>query len=235
MRNRIRQKAGEVQAFRTLERGVEKWCREHTQRHESSPISEEGQNLLDNTDRWCDQASILKECYESRKRERIHEDGSFRHHQKGSITTTYTSDWLLRPGEYRRKLGEWLKGTSVNSQDQRRMLQAIANRFPSNVWINRITKGKESSKCDLCKALWIKENRFTTETDLPDQDLGHIQHSCEALAEAHTAPHHRCCRLIHGELSQLASPNRRFMCISGEKNLETIWQELEEEFREDIQ
>ena len=25
------------------------------------------------------------------------------------------------------------------------------------------------------------------------------------------------------------------MCISGEKNLETIWQELEEEFREDIQ
>jgi hypothetical protein len=48
----------------------------------------------------------LKECYESRKRERIHEDGSFRYHQKGPITATYTADWLLRPGEYRRKLGE---------------------------------------------------------------------------------------------------------------------------------
>ena len=83
VRNRMRQKAREIQAFRALERGAEKWCREHTQRHESSPISEEGQNLLDNTDRWCDQTSILKECYESRKRERIHEDGSFRHHQKG--------------------------------------------------------------------------------------------------------------------------------------------------------
>ncbi len=88
VRNRMRQKAWETQAFRALERGDEKWCREHTQRHDSSPISEEGQNLIDNTDRWGDQASILKECYESRKRERIHEDGSFRHHQKGPITVT---------------------------------------------------------------------------------------------------------------------------------------------------
>ena len=50
VRNRMRQKAGEIQAFRALERGVEKWCREHTQRHESSPISGEGQNLIDNTE-----------------------------------------------------------------------------------------------------------------------------------------------------------------------------------------
>ena len=33
-----------------------------------------------------------------KKRERIHEDGSFMHHQKGPITTTYTSDWILREG-----------------------------------------------------------------------------------------------------------------------------------------
>ncbi len=83
------EKAGEIQAF---ERGTEKWFREHIQRLETSPISEEGQNLLDNTDRWCDLDSRLKECYESRKKERIHEDGSFWHHQKGSITATYTTD-----------------------------------------------------------------------------------------------------------------------------------------------
>ena len=127
-------------------------------------------------DRWRDQASLLKECYESRKRERIHEDGSFMHHQKGPITATYTADWNLnlREGEYRGKLGAWLKGMSVRSQDQRRMLQAITNSFPSNAWIHRITKGKESNKCDLCKALRIRENRFTSEADLPEQDLGHI-------------------------------------------------------------
>jgi hypothetical protein len=99
------------------------------------------------------------------------------------------------------------------------MLQAISHSFPSNAWIHRITKGKESNKCDLCKALWIKENRFTTEADLPEQDLGHVQHTCEALAEAHTAAHHRCWRLIHGELARLASSKWRFMCITGEKSL----------------
>ena len=71
VRNRMRQKVGEIQVFRAFERGVEKWC-----------------------------------CYESRRRERIHEDGSFMYHQKGSITATYTSDWNLREGEYRGKLGE---------------------------------------------------------------------------------------------------------------------------------
>ena len=88
----MRQKAGEIQAFRALERGVKKWSREHTQRNETDPISEEGQNLLEDTDRWSDQASFLKEYYESRKRGRIHEDTSFMHDQKGPITGTYTTD-----------------------------------------------------------------------------------------------------------------------------------------------
>ncbi len=85
---------------------MEEWRREHTQRKETDPISEEDRNLLDDTDRCRDQTSLLTEWYESRNRERIQEDGSFIHHQKGSITDTYTTDWNLREGEYRRKLGE---------------------------------------------------------------------------------------------------------------------------------
>ena len=179
-----------------------------------------------------DQDRVLKECYESKKRVRIHEDGSFMYHQEGPITATYTADWFLREGEYRRKLGEWMKGTSVRSEDQRRMLQATTHSFPSNAWIHKITKGKESNKCDLCKALWIKENRFTTEADLPEQDLGYIQHTCEALSGAHTAGHHRCWWMIHGELTRLASTKWRFTCMTGEKNLQTIWKELAEEFED---
>ena len=60
VRNRMRQKAGEIQAFRALERGADKWRREHTQRNETDPISEEGQTHLEDTDRWRDQASLLK-------------------------------------------------------------------------------------------------------------------------------------------------------------------------------
>ena len=89
--------------------------------------------------------------------------------------------------------------------DQRRMVQAITHSFPSNAWRSRISKGKESDRCDLCKALWVAQNRFTTDSVLHEQTLGHLQHTCEALRDVHTMAHHRCWRLIHGELSRLAS------------------------------
>ena len=84
--------------------------------------------------------------------------------------------------------------TSVRSQDQRRMLQESSHNFPG--MIQRMDpqnyKEEKSNKCDLCKALWIGEDRFTTEENLPKQDLGHIQHTCESLATAasHTEAHH---------------------------------------------
>ena len=39
------------QTSKSLERGEEKWSREHTQRKETDPISEEDWNLLEDTDR----------------------------------------------------------------------------------------------------------------------------------------------------------------------------------------
>ena len=85
-------------------------------------ISEEGQDLLEDKDKWGDKTSLLSACHESRKRERINEDGLFMPHQKGPIPSTYTADWFLREGEGRKLLGEWMKMTSVRSQDQRRIL-----------------------------------------------------------------------------------------------------------------
>ena len=143
-------------------------------------------------------------------------------------------DWFLREGQGRELLGEWMKKTAVRSQDQRRMLQANSHTFPTNSWIHRITKDRESDRCDLCRALWIAEGRFRTEKDLPEQTLGHIQHTCEALSAAHIDAHHQCWRLIHGELARLAAPEWKFLCVSGEKCLQTIWDEITSDF-EDIQ
>ena len=98
--------------------------------------------------------------------------------------------------------------------------------FSSNIWRNKITNNKESDKCDLCKALWVSQGRFTTERALPIQTLGHIQHTCEALSELHTMTH----RLIHGELSHLAPSKWRFVCINSEKCFRTVWKELAQEF-----
>ena len=72
--------------------------------------------------------------------------------------------------------------------------------------------------------------RATSHT-FPSNDwiLGHTQHTCETLSAAHIDAHHQCCRLIHGELARLASPEWTFLCISGEKCLQTIWNEIPSE------
>ena len=188
----MRQKAGEIQTYQAYEKGAEKWRKEHIPRKGRGDISEEGQEIPEDKDIWGNRTALLGVTHESRKRERSSEDGSFVHHQKGPITSTYATDWFLREEQGRELLGEWMKMTSVRSPDQRRMLQANSHTFPTNAWIHKITKGKESNRCDLCKALRIKEERFTTEADLPEQDLGHIQHTSEDLSAAHIDDHHQC-------------------------------------------
>ncbi len=121
----------------------------------------------------------------------MNNDGSFVTHQVGAISSTFTSDWYLRKGESRDKMGEWLKKATVRSQDQRRTIQANTHSFPSNYWRNKITKGKESNKCDLCRALWIAEGRFNTEDELPIQTLGHIQHHTYTRTPSVLAYHSR--------------------------------------------
>jgi hypothetical protein len=123
----------------------------------------------------------------------------------------FTVDWFLREGQGRELLGEWMKVTSVRSQDQRRMLRANSHAFPTNTWIHKITKGKESDRCDLCRVLWIVEDRFRTEKDLPEQTLGHIQHTCEALSATHIDTHHQCWRMVHGKLVRVTIPEWKFL------------------------
>ncbi len=72
------------------------------------------------------------------------------------------------------------------------MFQSITHSFPSNYCRNKITKGKESDNCDLCKVLQVEEGRFTSDDNLLPQTLGNIQHSGEALSEIHTFVHHHC-------------------------------------------
>jgi hypothetical protein len=52
IRNRLRQKAGEIQAYRVYEKGTEKWRKEHLPRKGKGNISAEGQELLEDEDIW---------------------------------------------------------------------------------------------------------------------------------------------------------------------------------------
>ncbi len=206
-------------ASRTLEIGTVKWSKEHIPRkgNNLNDITEEGISLLDDMELWWDKQDLLWSCHTTRTKDRVNIDGSFRLHQNGTISGTFTSDWYLRKGESRDKLGEWLKKTTVRSQDQRRMLQVNTHSFPWNYWRHKITNGKETNRYDLFRVLWIAEGRFNTEDDLPIQTLGHIQHQCETLSEIHTLTHHRYWRIIHTELGRLTSSKWWFIFINGEK------------------
>jgi hypothetical protein len=181
----VTEKAGEIQAYRVYETGSEKWRKEQMLRKGKGNISAEGQELLEDKEIWGNETDLHGVVCDTRKRERSKEDGLFMTHQKGPITSTFTADWFLREGQGREILGEWMKMTSVRSQDQRRILRTNSHTFPTNGWIHKITKGKESDRCDLCRTLWTVEGRFRTEKDLPKQTLGHIQHTCEALSATH--------------------------------------------------
>jgi hypothetical protein len=98
VRNRMRQKAGEIQAHRAYEKGAEKWRKEHMTRKGKGNISAEGQELLKDKEIWGNETTLRGSIYDSRKRERSNEDGIFMPHQKGPITSTFTADWFLWEG-----------------------------------------------------------------------------------------------------------------------------------------
>ncbi len=114
--NYIRQKSGEIEAFKTLEVGALKCCKEHVPR-DGNDWTEEGQMLLDDPELWLGRQTFSWECHASRKRDRTKEDGTFLLHKKGVIPSTFTGDWLLTEDESRDKVGEWLKKTQVRYQD----------------------------------------------------------------------------------------------------------------------
>ena len=71
----MRQKAGEIQAYRAYEKGAEKWRKEHMPRKGKGNISAEGQELPVDKDIWGNETALQGAIYESRKRERSDEDG----------------------------------------------------------------------------------------------------------------------------------------------------------------
>jgi hypothetical protein len=75
--------------------GAAKWCKEHIPR-KGNDFTDEGLLILDDMELWWEKEILLWACHNS---------------------AVFTSDWYLRQGESRDKLGEWLKKTTVRSQE----------------------------------------------------------------------------------------------------------------------
>ncbi len=82
VRNRMTQKAGEMQVYRAYEKGDEKWRTEHMPRIGKGNISAEEQGFLEDKEIWGNETALHGTVYESRKLERSNEDGLFVPHQK---------------------------------------------------------------------------------------------------------------------------------------------------------
>ncbi len=64
--NRMRQKSGEIQAYRAYEKGAEKWRKDHIPRKDKENISAEGQELLEDKEIWGNETALHGSVYESR-------------------------------------------------------------------------------------------------------------------------------------------------------------------------
>ena len=58
VRNRIRQKAGKSGAFRTLEIGTAKWCKEYITRKGEETITEDGRWMAEDSEMWLDKRTL---------------------------------------------------------------------------------------------------------------------------------------------------------------------------------
>jgi hypothetical protein len=85
VRNRFRQKEGEIEVFRALEIGVAKWRKEHIPHkgNNLNDITDEGISLLDDSELWWEKQNLLWACHASRSKDRMNNDGSFVTHQLG--------------------------------------------------------------------------------------------------------------------------------------------------------
>ncbi len=108
VRNRFRQKTGEIEVFRALEIGTVKWCKEHIPHkgNDLNDITEGGISLLDDMELCWEKQDLLWACHTARTKDTVNIDGSFRLHQSGVISKTFTINWYLRKGESRDKMGE---------------------------------------------------------------------------------------------------------------------------------
>jgi hypothetical protein len=70
---------------------------EHTSHGKETTSSPKRNKDYRRTHKCHDKTNLLRECCESRKKERINEDDSFKSHQKGPITTTFT---VLQTGSF---------------------------------------------------------------------------------------------------------------------------------------
>jgi hypothetical protein len=139
-------------------------------------------------------------------------------------TSTWSTDFLLREGFGREKIGKWLKNKSIPWQRRRRLLQVVTGTFPCGQQLVKYGY-KEKAECILCKKAH-EESGGSWKGELPKETIGHIQSSgCLGQKEVVTAVHNACIQELLQEIDVHGKEDRhmQLLRLERESSLGTLW------------
>lgn len=208
----------EFQVQKVLTKAAGKWSKEHLRisdspsglRHIQQSAGVGASSNLLNKDRWG--WECMKQLQEEENRQT-------------PAATTWAAEFLLREGESREILGQWMNAKHVNDRSRRRATQVITSSFPCGKWLHKIG-ARSSPKCELCMRRMTSDCEGTEA--IPDETVAHIQSAgCALQKKSVIGAHNTCWKFLLGAITKHGSAKRDLEVIGGERDrqLTSLWQE----------
>jgi len=213
VRNAMRQGGAEFLRQRVVAKAAGKWNKQYLR------ITDEGFHQLQqtamevlNTAEWNWQCMTQLQEAENRT---------------SPAATTWAAEFLLRPGESREILGQWMSSSAIHENKQRRATQIITGSFPCGKWLHKLYS-HVSPFCELCRR--EREASGCTTDNLPLETVAHIQSAgCKAQKESVTHAHNSCWKFLLRSIMEHGEAERDFLFLGEDKDkqLTTLWRDTE--------
>ena len=174
-----------------------------------------------------DRVAWGKWCYEELEKER--EQGGEKASWKGA--DTWCTNFLIRPGQSRQFLADWLSNESVPMKSRRRLMQLVLGNFPCGAWVHDKFDQQKSDRCSLCrKTLRAEMGVNFCEREIPQETVGHISSAeCKGQKEVVTFAHNTVFRDLIFDIArhQKKTSAKDFTTLGTEKTLGSLWEREE--------
>jgi len=215
----LRQKGGLLVYHEAMQAGRRKWAQDHWRGPWLNGTSVQGSSVQDLQRSWWLTNQEQDELLTDLNRKARGPPG------QGQGNTPATSSWavdfLTRRGESRKAIHTWLTDRKIPWQRRRRLIQVMANCFPTGSYLALIGQRK-SAHCELCQRL----RPGVPAHQLPRETLGHIQSAwCLAQKEVVREAHNNCVNRISKDLQSPETVKTGLSVITadGEKTMQSLW------------
>ena len=143
--------------------------------------------------------------------------------------TTWAAEFLLRPGESREILGQWISSNAIHENKKRRATQIVTGSFPCRKWLHKL-HSHISPFCELCRK--EREASGQPTDNLPLETVAHIQSAgCKAQKQCVTQAHNSCWKFLLRSIMEHGEAERDFLFLGEDKDkqLTTLWRDAEVE------